>query len=286
LRLKPHPKRQALILLVVALGAALVLSSGLSQLRLRDALPFPGAASSPAETQESVAGPAPPAIESVRIFEGVLAAVLVGLVLYLLARIIIAADLRGILWIVAAAAGILMLLMLLPRVAPGSAVRISPEGVPAETPEFEYPSAPLGTPPVAFLWIAAGLALAGGALAALVALRRRRALDSLRERLRREAMDAAAAIESGADSTNAIIRCYIEMTRLIQRERGMERERSLTAREFETSLEELGLPASPLTRLRQLFEDVRYGSRKFSPSEERSAVTSLGEIEGFLRAGQ
>ena len=76
------------------------------------------------------------------------------------------------------------------------------------------------------------------------------------------------------------------MTRLIRSQRGMERERSLTAREFEASLRELGLPASPLSRLRTLFEDVRYGNRKFSPSEERAAVTSLGEIEGFLQTGQ
>jgi len=273
-----------LILLVVALGAALVLASGLSHLRLQDALPFPGASSSPAETQVSVAGRAAPGVESVTIFEGLLAAVLIGLVLYLLARIIIAADLRNMLWIVAAAAAILMLLMLLPRVAPGSPVHISSEGVPAEATEFESPTAPLGTPPASFLWIAGTLAAAGGAVAGFVALRRRRMLASLQERLRREAATAVAAIESGADSTNAIIRCYIEMTRLIQRERGMERERSLTAREFEVALEDLGLPASPLGRLRRLFEDVRYGSRKFSPSEERSAVRSLGEIESFLRA--
>jgi heme exporter protein D len=273
-------------LLVVALGAALVLSLGLSHLRLQEALPFPGAASGPAETQESVAGRAAPGIESLMIFDGLLAAVLVGLVLYLLARIIIAADLRNILWIVAAAAGIMMLLTLLPHVPPGSAVLTSPEGVPAEATEFESRSAPLGTPPAAFLWVAAGLAVAGGALAAFVALQRRRALASLQDRLRRQAAEAVAAIESGADSTNAIIHCYIEMTRLIRRERGMERERSLTAREFEAALEELGLPASPLSSLRTLFEDIRYGGRKFSPSEERLAVSSLGEIEIFLRAGQ
>jgi hypothetical protein len=286
MRLNTHPKRQALILLVLALGAAVVLASGLSHLRLQDARPFPGAASAPAETQASTGARPVLGAESLTIFEGLLAAVLVGLVLYLLARIIIAVDLRNILWIVAAAAGILALLMLLPRVAPGSAVRISTEGGPAEATEFESPTAPLGTPPVSFLWIAAGLAVAGGAFAGFVALQRRRALASLQDRLRREAAAAVAAIESGADSTNAIIHCYIEMTRLIRRERGMERERSLTAREFEASLQELGLPAPPLSRLRKLFEDVRYGRRKFSPSEEMSAVRSLGEIESFLQAAQ
>jgi hypothetical protein len=285
MRLNTHPKRQALILLVVALGAALVLSSGLSHLRLQDARPFPGAASRPAEAQTPAAARPAPGAVSLTIFEGLLAAVLVFLVLYLLVRIIIAVDLRNILWILAAAAAILMLLTLLPHVAPGSAVRISPEVAPAEAIEFRDPTAPLGTPPAAFLWIAGGLAAAGGAVAAFIALRRRRALASLQDRLRRQAAAAVAAIESGADSTNAIIHCYIEMTRLIRRERGMERERSLTAREFEASLEELGLPATPLSSLRMLFEDVRYGSRKFSPSEERSAVRSLGEIERFLRAG-
>jgi len=286
MRLNTHPRRQALMLLVVALGAALVLSWGLGHLQFQEARPFPGAAPRAAETQASAAPRPVPGTESLTIFEGLLAAVLIGLVLYLVVRIIIAADLRSILWILAAAAGTLMLLALLPHVAPGSAVLTSPEGAPAAATEFEYPSAPLGPPPAAFLWIAAGLVAAGGALAAFVALWRRRGLALLQDRLRREAAAAVAAIESGADSTNAIIHCYIEMTRLIRRERGMERERSLTAREFEVLLEELGLPASPLSSLRTLFEEVRYGSRKFSPSEERSAMRSLGEIEGFLRAGQ
>jgi hypothetical protein len=68
---------------------------------------------------------------------------------------------------------------------------------------------------------------------------------------------ALAALESGAELHNVVLRCYEEMTRLLNEARGIRRPQAMTAREFELTLTQLGLPEEPVVSLTRLFEEAR-----------------------------
>ncbi len=106
---------------------------------------------------------------------------------------------------------------------------------------------------------------------------RRREEPSL-ERLAEEAATAVAELRAGADVRDTVTRCYVRMMEEVERAKGLRREKTLTAREFEAYLESRGLPAGPVRELTRLFEQVRYGFT--SPGEEQAerAINSLTAI--------
>jgi hypothetical protein len=93
-----------------------------------------------------------------------------------------------------------------------------------------------------------------------------------------EAEEALSDLRSGANLRNVIVRCYLDMGHTVDRWRGIQRQQSMTPREFETTLAELGLPNEPIVNLTRLFEAVRYGTNEASPEDEATAVTSLTAI--------
>lgn len=283
--LDPHAKRNVVILMLAALGAAIVLSSTLSGLQLGPGDPFPGAGGQTGGTTEAAPSRALPATESLPIFRGVLATT--GLILfgYLLVRLVTSTNIKRLIGAGLALVAIVVLLLSLPKIPTGQGAPLAAEEAAGEVPSFEYPTSPLGKPPPAFIWLSALVGMAGLATVAVAVLRHRRASASMPAQLQEEAEKAVAAIEAGADSMNVIVRCYLEMAGLIQKERHLERSHSMTVREFEAALEAIALPPGPLRRLRTLFEAVRYGRRKFSAEEEQEALESLNEIAGFVRGG-
>jgi hypothetical protein len=100
----------------------------------------------------------------------------------------------------------------------------------------------------------------------------------LAERLARQARSALESLQVGVDLENVVVRCYVEMARILNERRGIERERHMTAREFETRLEEAGFPGEPVRQLTRLFEQVRYGAKALGAQEERQAVACLTTI--------
>jgi hypothetical protein len=135
---------------------------------------------------------------------------------------------------------------------------------------------------------AAAAALAGlSTLAAAWWLNRRRPpLEPMAlERLAGEAQQALDSLRGGADVEEVIIRCYLAMSRVLEEERRIQRQDSMTPREFERLLLAKGLPANPVRRLTRLFEDVRYGARPPAAREEDLAVLSLTEIVQHVRGG-
>lgn len=96
--------------------------------------------------------------------------------------------------------------------------------------------------------------------------------------LAREAQAALESLQSGDDLRTVIIRCYLEMGRVLSELRDIQRAEAMTPREFERQLTGLGLPAAPVASLTRLFEDVRYGQRETSPEERTTAVASLEAI--------
>ena len=98
------------------------------------------------------------------------------------------------------------------------------------------------------------------------------------ERLAQEAQSALDALWAGGDLKDVVIRCYLEMSRVVSEQRGIRRDQAMTPREFERYLEEKGLPGEPVRQLTRLFEEVRYGTLIPGENEKRQAVASLTAI--------
>ena len=146
---------------------------------------------------------------------------------------------------------------------------------------------PTGVPdvvahPPEWLVTALTLLLAAGVLvAAWLLLRRfqrtRKNTTSLDE-LVAEARVVLADLQAGADLHDTITRCYAEMVRLINAQRGVTRDISMTPREFELRLAASGLGETHIRRLTRLFERVRYGPHALSSAEEQEAEACLRAI--------
>lgn len=103
------------------------------------------------------------------------------------------------------------------------------------------------------------------------------------EQLAQEAETALAALRTGADLRNTIIRCYYEMTQVLSEQRGIQRQATMTPREFEAHLQELGLPGEPVRRLTRLFEKARYGNIPTGQADEQQAIHCLQFIVAAIR---
>lgn len=276
-------KRRALILLIAALVAAILLAASLSNLELTAGQPFPGAGNASSNEVEAARPTAVAASDALPLVQGVLAAILLVLLILLLIRLVSMTTLRRVAGLGTALILTLILLISLPRFPGGKPISLPSESVKPGVPLTPVPTSPLGDPPEQLVWVVAVAVLLGAAVAVLTALRRHPRGASVSEQLQQAAERAVQAIDAGAEATNVVVRCYLEMLRIIQLERGVERTRNMTAREFEDFLEGRGLPSLPLMRLRSVFEDVRYGNRLITRDEEQLALDSLGDIAAFCR---
>jgi hypothetical protein len=156
--------------------------------------------------------------------------------------------------------------------------------------------APLTAPPVQFVadppaWLvlATSLALALLVSAILVGVvwflrhRAERPVGSL-EQLAHEAEEALELLRAGGDIKDTVMRCYAEMSRTLDRERGIVRLGSMTPREFEGRLAGMGLPGEPVRQLTRLFEQVRYGAKVADEREEELALICLTDIVEACRS--
>lgn len=94
----------------------------------------------------------------------------------------------------------------------------------------------------------------------------------------KEAERALADLHAGEDLKNTIIRCYAEMSNVLQRDKHIKRRRGMTVREFEDQLMAMGLDDDHISRLTRLFEQVRYSTQSLGGREEREAVDCLNAI--------
>lgn len=150
------------------------------------------------------------------------------------------------------------------------------------TPVVETASTPWLMP---VLIIISALLLGAVAFLTLRFLSRRRALDlSPYEEIAENAQTALDALQrTETDFEDIIIRCYAEMSLTIQTKLGIQRDRAMTTHEFEQELLARGFPAGAVSRLTQLFEQVRYGHRQMLEEEKQGASDSLREIIEFCR---
>ncbi|MGE5250909.1 MAG: DUF4129 domain-containing protein [Bacteroidota bacterium] len=272
-------------MLLIAVVAATLLASALPNLHLGPGDPFPAGNQAAVPPEPGVAARGLPAGEVLWAMRGLLAVGLLALGTLLVVRLASLTRLRHLLGLLAGLAVIILLLISLPRLPAGGAIQLEPESVAPPAPSADFATSPLGTPPPSFLWIAGLIVLIGAAMALIVVLRSKPAPLTVTDKLAQEADRALAEIEAGANATSVVVRCYLQMASLIQKERGLSRDRAMTVREFEVNLKDLGLPPGPLLRLRGLFEVVRYGDRLLEAGEEQAAIDSLTEITSSLKSG-
>jgi hypothetical protein len=138
-------------------------------------------------------------------------------------------------------------------------------------------------------WVsfAVSLVLAGLLIAiGWMVWRRSQRQPSTLDLLTGEAQSALQELRSGADFKNTIIHCYYQMCAILDRDRGIHRRESMTAREFEQHLTILGLPVEPVNQLTRLFEKARYGANAPDPQDELAARHCLSAIAGVDGAAQ
>ena len=279
-------KQISLLLLTGALVSIILLAASLSNLDLRSGTPFPGAGDAD-DIVQSVPPLAQVRIYSFPLLRVVFALVFIIAMFYISARLITHANLRIILQSILALAVLLILVYFLPDVTPDQPVYILNESSGLTTnPSFDYPVAPLGGPPrILVQFVITGIVLGMGLLIIIV-MKRQLSSNKIEAELLQQAESAVDALQAGMNLRNVIIRCYLQMTHAIQEEQGIERNETMTAREFEGWLEHKGFPAVPVRQLTSLFERVRYSKQQTNNEDERIATDSLNEIIQFCRNGR
>jgi len=96
--------------------------------------------------------------------------------------------------------------------------------------------------------------------------------------LAEQADQALSAIRDGEDLGNIIIRCYLQMENIVKEEKGLERNKALTPREFEGQLAKNDIPARQIHQLTLLFEEARYGNAESDEKKKETAVECLTSI--------
>ena len=280
-------KLWVLLFLAAALVAIVILASSVTQLEFLPGEPF-SLGSGP------LARPAPaamPPIESplitliIRVLSLVLAALLPFSIIYL----IISPEARRRVLPNLVLLGLIILLINYLRRQPrsneerdlfaGLRLGAPAEGMPAQpTAEFSSALPDWFIVLANFLLAAFVIALVMGILGAAWRRSRQRPVTTALEQLVEQAQVALDTIEAGGDVRNTVIRCYAEMNRVVQAERGLQRQAAMTPREFEEPLTRAGLPAEHVRELTRLFEAVRYGEKSLPVWEERRAVSCLTAI--------
>ena len=273
-----------LIFLGLAIAAMIVLSAGLSQLEFSPERPLPQFRPSPVQAiDNSKLGGGDILLAIFRAFLALSLVLLPVLIVYLI--ISPKARKRVLQQLVLSSFLVLLFYLLTRQIHPtardqpvelaGGAPAL-PEGSAVPMPEFVAAPPPwLGI--VISLLIALIIVGVLVGLALLVA-RRRRSSDTAFQQLARSAQDTLDALQGGADLKNAVIRCYLEMSRVVRERRGLQRQADMTPHEFQNELEKAGLPGEPVRQLTRLFEDVRYGDKAPGEREGQQAVVCLQAI--------
>jgi len=279
-------RRNSLILLVVVTIITMIIAASLPQLELQPGMPLPKLEDNRVVIAPVGTGP----LETVPVDEFILKFVLLiaaGSLLHALYKALRGAkwkDLTSFIWptfvIILIIIGFLFLIMMLPR-SEGPIVMEQP--LPTLAPPVR---SPLGPVPPILLW------LVGIGLLAVVILigiwisgsasRRATTIDIVGL----EAEKAWRELKIGLGLKGVIIKCYGQMSLALEKEQGIEREKSMTTGEFENLLEAAGIPRDPIHQLTRLFEAVRYGNWQPSSYDEQNAIHCLEAIIVYSRGAK
>jgi hypothetical protein len=277
-------KRRVLLLFALVLLATALVAASLPQLELKPGIPPP-----PVEKGSFAA--AQPGDENLALFKvNTFFLTVLAIAAAALLAVMIIRALRGFSWkqLLKTLFQYLFTLLIIFAIL-AAVIYLLPTGPAPDLPPIPPPpppeiiTAPLGATPPILLWIVGIiLALSAAAFAAWFYLSSRRK-PSGEDIFLFEAEKARRDLLSGGDLKEIIVRCYQQMSQVLQEERGIEREVYMTTGEFERLLTEKGYPPVPVHQLTRLFEAVRYGRSQPGPQDEQTAVASLDAIIRFSR---
>ena len=92
------------------------------------------------------------------------------------------------------------------------------------------------------------------------------------------ARSSLADLAAGRQWGDVVVEAYARMTDAVRLSRGLERDSSMTPREFANRLARTGLPTSAVEELTYLFEAVRYGGHAADDGARRRAAACLQSI--------
>ena len=260
----------------------MLISASLSNVKLQVGLPFPGG------DGETVDPPAPtdiyplvpisrsiPAGISIALWV-ILFSLLAGYLLYLIYRQpVFSQNLIG----------VLILCVFIGLIAFLFGDKQSPGGVFILAKESSSDNArvgPIGHAPSIFVWLSiGGLILLAGMIGFWLYQTTFKAI-STKNLIKAEAENAFQEIKDGKEWKNVVIRCYLQMAQVLQANQGIERQASMTTREFENLLISYKFPVTAVHHLTILFEKVRYGNKVIEPGDEQAAMDCFAAIKGNM----
>ncbi len=271
---------QAYFYITLAVIGIAILAAGLSNLQFQPGLPIPGAEPEvlvPAQVTRT--DRTTPEIGFPVFVQVLFGLALIGFIVFWVSGLIRNSNKKQLVRIGLALVGMVILYLVFPRTEPNTQITsVGQEPAIEVSARPEYNVAPVGDPPVYFIWIVAGLlglaALVGILVFALRIYRQWKVSSALKEEVESALQD----VYDGADLRNIILRCYLQMINILKLEHGIERDEALTPREFERLLEASGIPDEPIRQLTNLFERVRYGSKPTTEKDEQEAINSLAAI--------
>jgi hypothetical protein len=283
-------KTIALIFFGITLIGLIVLATGISRLEFQSGERF----SLPRVEERDTRG-TPDAnwvdvlLTITRIFLGLSVLLMPAYILYLFFSRRARRDLAGLLTRIAVLAALLLLVSRLPMTGIFDEEFLFENGGGGGNSDFE--PAPLAefvaNPPdwaINLVGIILALAITGILGIVLINRKRKPVKADPFERLAEEAEEAIQDLYAGKDLRKTIIRCYRDMSLVLDQERSIRRNSAMTTHEFEAMLQEMGLPGEPIHELTRLFEDVRYGNLPAGEADETRAISSLTAIVSTIRS--
>lgn len=273
---------------IAAVAALILLSGGVAQLRLAPGSQLPAVAG-----EESLPEREPEGIERlddslVELLFKILTVLVPVLLAASIIALIVSPEMRKDFLQRLVLPLIILLFLLVVREKPEEIPQPPPSAVPAQSgsqvagesvPEVRFDA----NPPKTVVWgtriaVGVGVALIVGCAFWLLWRSRRTPAPHPLAQVAEQARQAIKAIEAGGEIRNAVLRCYFEMSRVLDEEKGLARQTTMTPREFERSLSDAGLPGPAVQRLTRLFEAVRYGTEAVGDDEEEQARAALTAI--------
>jgi hypothetical protein len=276
-------KRSTLIFLGLVTIITVIIAASLPQLELRPGMPLPKL-----ENDQVMVPPAEAGLfGAISVDDFIIRFFLLlgaGALLLMIYNLLRGADLKHLtsfVWPMVVIGLILgslaFLIMLLPHSVGAVAMDLP---VPTPAPPA---TAPLGAVPPLLLWaVGIGLLVTGVFIAIWIfgpPANRATPLDIVGL----EAEKAWQELRAGLGLKDVILKCYRQMSLALEKDQGIERKDSMTAREFEHFLQAAGVPYDPVHQLTQLFEAARYGNWQPNPVDEQKAVDCLEAIVAYSR---
>jgi hypothetical protein len=270
-------KQKALILLGLVMLITMIIAASLPQLKLQPGMPLPKFENSQAVLVPIKEEPIV-AVSVSDLVKMIFSLILAGSILFAIYKLIRGADwknlgsyLQPILVIFLIAANIIFLILLLPKTQSALSMELP---LPTDAPLI---TSPLGPIPAVLFWLV-GIALLMSILLGVWIFTSSSRRGTTIDLVGLEAENALQALKIGLDLKNVIVKCYRQMSLVLEKEQGIERKDTMTTREFEKLLENAGVPHDPIHQLTQLFESVRYGNWQPNLIDEQKAVRCLEAI--------